>query len=364
MADTASIILPLDHYAHPGAPAEWWWHIGTVRSGERVFGFEVNATGRADGGDPGTGATPFGFMQIMVTDVAGGVHYQTTAGEKPLPETWAEANTAKPWSVRLAANDGTDASISMLGAVENCLDMNVQAQFTDAATGTRVAIALRFVQSGPPLLVTGTGCIPVNNSGKTPLERNNYYYSLTKLAASGTISIGDESWPVEGVTWMDHEYGWFGGKGGVNWVLQDMQLDNGITLSSFAIGATPKKDVPYFSVATILGPDGTSSLVGALTTPRGDPIQSKGDPGVEYYLQMDVDFLVPWAQLSVISLFADQEFPISEDAIYEGAARVTGKYDGQDVVGTGWIEQKIKPSADMPVPSVQAPAAPHGSASG
>src|SRR4051812_8177713 len=173
MSDPA-IVLPRDQYVHVGAPAEWWWHIGTVRSGGRVFGFEVNATGRPDGAG---GPTPFGFMQIMVTDVAGGVHYQTTSGQVPLPENWAQADVSKPWSVRLAANDGPDATISMLGAAENCLDMNVQAQFTDAATGKRVAIAMRFVQKGPPLLVAGNGCIPVNPSGKTPLEQNNYYYS-------------------------------------------------------------------------------------------------------------------------------------------------------------------------------------------
>jgi hypothetical protein len=100
----------------------------------------------------------------------------------------------------------------------------------DAATGTPIALDVRFVQNGPPLLVWGTGCEEVNPGGTTPLERNNYYYSFTRLAASGTITIDGESVPVEGTTWMDHEYGYFGSAGaGPNWVLQDMQLDNGVS---------------------------------------------------------------------------------------------------------------------------------------
>ena len=35
--------LPKDMYLHQGAPTEWWWHTGTLRAGNRTFGFEVSA---------------------------------------------------------------------------------------------------------------------------------------------------------------------------------------------------------------------------------------------------------------------------------------------------------------------------------
>ena len=335
MAVTDGIELPRDHYAHPGAPSEWWWHIGTLRSGDRVFGFEINATGRPDGG--------YGFTQIMVTDVANKKHYQATSAVMPLPQDWAESDPSRRWSVNLVCNLGGNGRISMLGAVDNCFDMTVHAQVDDAATGTPIILDIRFVQDGPPLLVWGTGCEEVNPAGKTPLERNNYYYSFTKLAASGTISIGGESLPVEGTTWMDHEYGYFGTAGaGPNWVLQDMQLDNGVSLSSYAVGVVPKRDVPYPSKATILWPDGNSTFVETVTTPRGTPYASTGDPGVEYYLQMDVEIADPPARLSVVSLLEDQEFVIPHSSIYEGAGSVTGTFAGAAVTGTGWIEEKIK----------------------
>jgi predicted secreted hydrolase len=359
VASTPCIQLPQDQYAHVGAPSEWWWHIGTLRSGDRLFGFEINATGRPDGG--GGGGPSYGFAQIMLSDVANQAHYQTTSAVSPLPDGWAQSDPAKPWSVAIAGDLLGKGEISMQAAADNCYDMQVAAQFADQATGTIVRFDVRFVQSGPPLLVWGTGCNEVNPGGKTPLEQNNYYYSFTNLAASGTVSIGGETVAVEGTTWMDHEYGYFG-TGQVNWVLQDMQLDNGYSLSSFAVNAVPRKDVAYASKATILGPDGTSRFVDTVTTPRGDPRPSKGDKGVDYYLQMDVAIIDPPASLSVISILADQEFPIPGSAIYEGAARVTGSFDGKLVTGTGWLEEKIKAAtlalpaeaeltAAMPVPA-------------
>src|SRR5262249_43501484 len=53
--------LPEDMYRHPGAPTEWWWHTGTLRAGERTFGFEINAASFIDRG--------LAFSQILLTDV-------------------------------------------------------------------------------------------------------------------------------------------------------------------------------------------------------------------------------------------------------------------------------------------------------
>ena len=62
--------LPQDMYLHEGAPTEWWWHIGTLRAGERVFGFEINAASFEGQG--------FAFTQVMLSDVARDTHYQRT----------------------------------------------------------------------------------------------------------------------------------------------------------------------------------------------------------------------------------------------------------------------------------------------
>jgi len=54
------IKLPADQYLHPGAPTEWWWHMGTLKAGEKTFGFQINAAS----------FTVMAFTQVMLTDVS------------------------------------------------------------------------------------------------------------------------------------------------------------------------------------------------------------------------------------------------------------------------------------------------------
>jgi predicted secreted hydrolase len=95
---SASVIrLPIDEYLHLGTPTEWWWHTGTLKAGNRVFGFEINAASfRKDG---------FGFTQVSLADVANNKYYQSTVPYFPPlsynADLWAEANTTKDWNVQL-----------------------------------------------------------------------------------------------------------------------------------------------------------------------------------------------------------------------------------------------------------------------
>ena len=68
----ANVVLsvPKDMYRHDGAPTEWWWHIGTLRAGDRVFGFEINAASF-------TGSS-FAMTQLSVSDVQEQRHFQRT----------------------------------------------------------------------------------------------------------------------------------------------------------------------------------------------------------------------------------------------------------------------------------------------
>jgi predicted secreted hydrolase len=95
---SASVIrLPVDQYLHLGTPTEWWWHTGTLKAGNRVFGFEINAASfRKDN---------LGFTQVSLADVANNRYYQSTVPYFPPlsynPDLWAEANTTKDWNVQL-----------------------------------------------------------------------------------------------------------------------------------------------------------------------------------------------------------------------------------------------------------------------
>jgi predicted secreted hydrolase len=94
-----AIFLPADQYMHRGAPTEWWWHVGTLKAGERVFGFEINAAAFSDRG--------YAFSQIMLTDVANARHYQRTTTYLPPVAVdfanWAEHDPTRDWHVGLGS---------------------------------------------------------------------------------------------------------------------------------------------------------------------------------------------------------------------------------------------------------------------
>lgn len=326
---SASVIkLPADHYAHPGAPTEWWWHIGTLHAGDRTFGFEINAANFPDRGAC--------FSQIMLTDVASERHYQNSTQQSA--GGWAESDPAKDWYVRLGNPDSDPNWISMAAPqADPTRNMAINAAFLDDATKTSVAFDLMMSQDGPPFIVYGTGVSPGVPGG---LAENNYYYSLTRIACTGSISIGDEVIAVTGMTWMDHEYGKFGTTGKpVKWFLQDMQLDNGVHISHFVTfpEAPPTLDRSAPSMATIQFPDGTTYFEADCTlTPVGKTW--KGPDGQRFFLQFDI--VIPGfdATFTVMSLVPGQIFTFGP--VYEGVAGVKGMFQGARVTGTAWNEQE------------------------
>lgn len=430
VSPSASVIrLPQDEYLHLGAPTEWWWHTGTLKSGDRTFGFEINAASFV-------GKGLFGFTQIALADVANKAYYQNTTPYFPPVlfngDSWAESDPTKDWYAQLGnadnclsaiqvdnpgsgytsqpkvefsgGGDGSGATawavmegdprqpisegkivaaillldpgkgytcaptvtitggggsgatarafhsyVTMNAPAANPMrNMSVKALLNDQSTGTEVQFDLMLSLEGPPFIVWGTGVVPVPGTSGPPLQTNNYYYSLTRLQASGSIAIGDETLPVTGVTWMDHEYGAFGKQTTTpKWVLQDMQLDNGLCISSSASidsadsnpnNSNPVDGQPISGHATIQKADGTTYFVPSVITPS-DPWPSP--TGKIYFMQMKVEIPSFGARLIVRSLMKAQEFPVPKSPVYEGVASVAGTFNGKDVSGTAWNEQAL-----------------------
>jgi predicted secreted hydrolase len=331
-----AIQLPQDHYAHPKAPTEWWWHVGTLTTlnQDRTFGFEVNATSV-------TGL--ISFTQIMITDVQNQSHYQNTKTFF-FDSKWAESDSSKPWYVKLGT-PGSSGAISMTASGTDITSMTISGSCTDLETSTSISINLEIHQEGPPLLVFGTGVkLDVNPQGTDPLSRNNYYYSFTRLSTKGSITIGSEAFDVMGVTWMNHEYGAFPSK--YNWALQDMTLNNGIQLSSFSLpDSLIAVGLSFASSVSILWPDGKSTFERSVTTALNPTWRSQFPTpaeGINYFTQFKVE--IPKLDVALLfnALLPSQEFAqqgTKNPTVWEGVAAVEGSFAGKMVTGTAWIEQ-------------------------
>jgi len=196
MTDQPAIQLPRDQYAHAFAPTEWWWYTGTLTSGKRTFGFEINAASFSE--------VLGQFTELMVTDVDAKTHYQTTTLMNGFDPFWAETDLRKPWYARLGGPPGSNGAVELRAPLGEIMPMSVIASFQDDLTKTACSFNLLMTQTDAPLLVWGTGEHMVDPKGKTPLDQYNYYYSYTKLKTAGTLRIGGEIIPVTGLTWMDH----------------------------------------------------------------------------------------------------------------------------------------------------------------
>ena len=325
-----AIKLPQDQYCHVEAPTEWWWHTGTLVAGDRVFGFEINAASFA----------PLAFTEIMLSDVANQIHYQSTATHTP--GEWAETDPSKDWYVKLG-NPGIDHDWAWMTAPQaDPSNMTVKAQFQDEATGSTILFDLVMAQQGPPLIVWGTGCnpTPANPGG---VKTNNYYYSFTRLQVSGSVAIGDTVFAVTGQTWMDHEYGLFGSSANpILWYLQDMQLDNGVHISSYmtvSAETPPQGGQPHQSNATIQFPDGTTYFLEDCITTPGEATWTPPN-GQVFFLEFLVQIPDFDATITITSSIPDQVFDAFNANVYEGVATAAGTFAGAPVTGTAWNEQR------------------------
>jgi predicted secreted hydrolase len=399
--------LPKDMYLHDGAPTEWWWYVGTLHSGSRTFGFEINAASFIKQG--------FAFSQLSLTDVKNQKHYQRTTpylpGKAFNGSTWAQSNPAKPWSARLGSatqplsgvqvtNAGTGytradvtfngngkgatgkATLDKNGGIEGILvtnpgtgytkppkvvvtgngsgatatafnswvsatapasnptkNMHVQGLLVDDPTMTKVKYDLTFSQVGKPFYVWGRGVDP--KATHESLSENNYYFSTTQLQAKGTITVGGKKYPVTGVTWMDHEYGSFGSADHpVQWILQDLQLANGWSVSnvgSVGPGKTPQLDVPFTGYATLESPTGQMYLVASTVTPTGSTWTSP-QSGKTYFTTLNINIPLFNAQITATSSMPSQEFPGSV-SVYEGVGTAKGTFQGSPTTAQAWIEE-------------------------
>jgi len=331
--------LPKDMYLHVGAPTEWWWHTGTLVAGDRKFGFEINAASFAQDG--------FAFTQVMLADVATQRHFERTTPYLPPvfdPNRWAQSDVSQDWYARLGDPEDRLAGFVAMDspAADPIRDIRVRAALSDQKTLTPVTFDLTLSQEGRPFFVWGTGVNP-DGPHTMDLDQNNFYFSLTRLHASGSIVVDGRAFDVSGVTWMDHEYGAFGTPANpVKWLLQDMQLDDGTCISNYVTipDGSPALDQTVDSFATIQNARGDIWFVRSLMTPIGRTWTSP-ESGRTYFTQFRVEIPEFRASFEVTALVDAQEFFVPARSVYEGIAESVGTFRGRPVSGTAWIEQAL-----------------------
>jgi len=210
-------------------PPSWAAHLAlTDESGRRFSYAQRSEIGpQVDRSPRDTAGVPTGFdLQV------GGLNPELIAGGAPA--------LAVPW--RLAGSNGADVIQAVLADEE--------AAAADRLFGLDLALA----STKPAALHGGDGFVDFGPAG------SSYYYSRTRLDASGELAIDGESYAVTGIAWFDHQWGDFISIGG-GWDWFAINLDDGTDLTlSVVRDATGE---PVLGYGTLVDADGTARHLGA-----------------------------------------------------------------------------------------------------
>jgi predicted secreted hydrolase len=197
-----------------------------------------------------------------------------------------------------------------------------------------LALDLTLVEHKGPILHGNRGYSP-----KGPMPGNaSYYYSLTRLETSGTVQVGDTSYQVSGLSWMDHEWSTSGlSADQVGWDWFSVQLDDGSELMVFQLRKADGSIDP-FSSGTYVAEDGsTRHLARDAFEIRVEDTWRSPHTGAIYPARWTVTVPVVDLVLEIEPHLADQELTVAY-SYWEGAVRIEGERAGQAVRGNGYVE--------------------------
>ncbi|HEX5514725.1 MAG TPA: lipocalin-like domain-containing protein [Gammaproteobacteria bacterium] len=318
--------FPADHAAHPDYRSEWWYLTGNLQADDgRRYGFQFTIFRLALAPEPRVGTSAWGTRQaymghFAITDIsAGRIHAFERFSRGALGLAGAEAEpVVRIWldDWQLAAAQG-DSFPWLLQAAEG-----------------DTALQLRLTPRKPLVLQGEQGL-----SRKGPEPGNaSYYYSYTRLAADGELSLGGQRLKVTGSAWLDREWstsllspevrGW-------DWF--SLQLEDGSELMLYRL-RTASGIVEAFGAGIYVPADGPPQRLSGQDFLL-EPTAHWTSPHTKTRYPTGWRARVPalGAELAITAATADQELDLSV-RYWEGAVDVAGRLGKQPVKGVGYME--------------------------
>lgn len=309
---TAALVkFPADQSPHSGAHNEWWYVIGHLHGGGKTFGFETTIFRFHDVSLPGLGSSVSLFRSdVALTDISAGTYASTVTYYFPASVT-ASTNSLdiRTPGARLRGNGNGGMRLES-GVDDDRLD-------------------LRLTSRRPPLLVGGRGYIPLGNG-------SSYYYSLTDLAAGGTLRVHGKTLRVTGIAWLDHQWGRWSWTSIRGWTWMALQLDNGVQLSLSDFRSKTRR----LREANISLAPGKQTTILSLSIQRTGTWTSP-HTGAVYPSGWIVRIPRYRATLRVTPSVLDQEMVVPRErrgSYWEGAGMISGTWLGTRVSGKSYTE--------------------------
>ncbi len=316
--------FPQDHGKHPEFKTEWWYFTGNLAAADgSTFGFQLTFFRR------GLAADTNRRSQWAATDVYA-AHFAIT-----------KVDSNEFFHSELISREGP----GLAGASASDLDVYVRDwKVKTESSGIRLVahegeyrLDLLLSQEKPPVLHGRDGYSLKGDSD----SQASYYYSLTRLKVTGHITFKGSTHEVNGLAWMDHEFGssiLLADQTGWDWF--SIQLDDGTELMVFHMRKA----------------DGTNERpFGTFISAQGEPVQLSGkqivikssstwkspNTGAVYPARWSVEIPDLSLNLVIEPLIPDQELAATRSTgvvYWEGAIAVKGTKEGSSITGKGYVE--------------------------
>ncbi len=347
--------FPADHGPHPEFRTEWWYLTGNLEgAGGRPFGFQLTLF-RSALAPPAHGGEAQRLRDGPAPRLAPPAHGGGARGA-PALSSWSSDQVYMGHLALTDAEAGTfraferfsRGALGLAGAraepfrvwLEDwVLEGPAQAGqdiFSLTLTAGEGESSLRLVlEPAKPLVLQGENGL----SQKGPEPGNaSYYYSFTRLLASGTLEIGGETVGVSGTAWMDREWSTSAlSAGQVGWDWFALQLDDGHDLMFYQLRLEDGSPDPL-SKGSWVDPEGGSRVLGSEEVELEvldwwtSPLDGASYPA-RWALRVPSEAL----EVEVVPLLPDQELELTF-RYWEGAVRVRGSRAGTAVEGMGYVE--------------------------
>jgi predicted secreted hydrolase len=335
LPDPQPIVFPRDDAPHDRL-TEWWYYTGHLQdraTGDR-YGFEF-VVFRAERGDfPVSWVSHLAitdehgnrFLYAQRAEIGPQVDQRPPAGGFDLAVLpMATATTAMAltdaWRMTgVGGNDVLDATMTALEA-------------TIAGAPAGLGLDLHLTSTKPPALHNGDGFIDFGAGG------GSYYYSRTRMTATGSIVVDGRRLDVDGEAWFDHQWGDFIAIGG-GWDWFAVNLNDGTDLTLSLVRDTGGR--PVLVYGTLVAPDGSAThlpasafevaVTGHWTSPATGATYPAG-----WHITLPGSGLV----IDLAPTVAGQELDTRHTTgvvYWEGSQTVSATRDGVAVGGQAYVE--------------------------
>ena len=327
--------FPQDHFSHPEFKTEWWYYSGHLQSqpDKKSYGYQLTIFRTALRSETKSQKSKWTIQNLYFAHLALAdeskkkFEYREKISRGSLGEAGAtiDRKDGNPFRVWIEDWSMEGEGVSLQNHLLRAGDNNFGIEF------------LLTPEKHP--VVHGQNGVSQKAEGE---GYGSHYYSISRLKTEGKIFLRSKEFPVQGISWMDHEFGSSQLRDyQVGWDWFSIQLNHQLELMFYQIRHQNGMIDPFSSGTMIFADSAYHHLpLKAFQIEVLERWRSQKS-GATYPSKWRVKVPDYRIELLLTPTVRDQELMTKESTrvtYWEGSVRVEGQYRGSPIKGVGYVE--------------------------